>query len=163
MFRKMAFWLVLLSCWTAVTTLQAQCDTKERTYNEGVHAYFAGDYQVTQMAMDRVIDAKTIDPRPYFFRGLALWNLQKVKEARADFARGAELEMASTNRFFDISRALLRVQGKSRLAIEKERRHARQVARELKQKKNQIFYESTRLEESRVLRKNLNFQPAGIH
>ena len=89
-----------------------------------IHAYHRGDYESCRRQMDAVIAAGGIDPRAYYFRGLALMQLGRDDEARADMAEGARLE-ATTTAIALTSRSLQRVQGSERLLLERYRSEAR--------------------------------------
>ncbi|NDC52887.1 MAG: hypothetical protein EBZ74_01020 [Planctomycetia bacterium] len=99
-------------------------------YGHGVHAFNEGDYQRSFDELSRVIEAGDLDPRAYYFRGLALLRLGRGDEAEADFHTGADLE--TTGRVGPssraISRALERVQGPDRLKLERQRGLARVAA-----------------------------------
>jgi TfoX/Sxy family transcriptional regulator of competence genes len=161
MFRQVVLLVVLLLCTASGGQLLASStEVKDRLYNEGVHAYFTGDYALCAAKMEKVIGPKLINPLPLYFRGLAQLQLKKTDKAGADFARAAKLEMAPTNKFYDVSRALLRVQGKSRAIVEQARQKARKLAKSECKKATSQFFEATRCEEGRVLRKNLDLKPA---
>ncbi len=100
-------------------------------YGEGVHRYFAGDsFQADQM-FSRVIESGVQDPLVYYFRGL-------VREYQGDggdvdFEEGARLEAAGKRSLGlrnGVGDALARIQGHTRIKIEKARRDAR-IAAEL--------------------------------
>jgi hypothetical protein len=91
-------------------------------YGEGVHRYFARDYQGADELLSRAIEAGSQDPRAHYFRGLA-------REAyggggEIDFEEGARLE-ASGRSGPMIGFSLARVQGIARNKLEKARRDAR--------------------------------------
>jgi hypothetical protein len=91
-------------------------------YGEGVHRYFARDYQGADELLSRAIEAGSQDPRAHYFRGLA-------REAyggggEIDFEEGARLE-ASGRSGPMIGFSLSRVQGMARIKLEKARRNAR--------------------------------------
>ena len=96
-------------------------------YGTGVHAYFDGDFQCSFDELSRVVDAGSNDPRVYYFRGLAALKLGRTDEAEADFQQGANLEAEGRGGVGGraISRALERVQGCDRLALEQFRGRAR--------------------------------------
>jgi hypothetical protein len=94
-------------------------------YGRGVHAYFSGQSRAAYQYFTAAIDAGSQDPRAYYFRGLAYQRLGRPAEAQADFRTGAELEHQDVGGVFGVDRALERVQGPSRLAIERQRAVAR--------------------------------------
>src|ERR1700752_215546 len=96
-----------------------------RLYNEGVYAYAAGKYEKAHEFFSAAVAGKTSDPRVYYFRGLAYWQLGRPAEAKQDFADGARLEAVSAGSTSGINLALAGVQGKPRLAIEAARLNVR--------------------------------------
>jgi tetratricopeptide (TPR) repeat protein len=97
-------------------------------YGSGVHAYFAKDYKEAHDLLTTAIGNKTQDPRVYYFRGLAQFQLGRPDEAKADFKTGADLEATASDDLFNIDRALERCQGKARLLIQDARQEARAAA-----------------------------------
>ncbi len=97
-------------------------------YGSGVHAYFAKDYKEAYDLLTTAIGNKSQDPRVYYFRGLAQFQLGRPDEAKADFKTGADLEATASDDLFNIDRALERVQGKARLLIQDARQEARAAA-----------------------------------
>jgi len=91
---------------------------------DGMHAYFAGDYDRSYDALTNAIEAGTDDPRGYYFRGLAALRLGRTSEAEADFTTGADRELA-TGSMRRVSQSLERVQGHDRLTLERFRSRAR--------------------------------------
>lgn len=96
-------------------------------YGQGVHAYFAGDYQRSYDDLSQAIAAGTQDPRAYYFRGLAALRMGRLDEAEADFSSGADREMTQSGDW-RVGRSLERVQGGDRLRLERHRTRARIVA-----------------------------------
>lgn len=97
-------------------------------YGRGVHAYFSGQPRYAYDLLTASISAGSRDPRAFYFRGLAYQRLGRPSEAQADFRAGAELEHQDVGGVFGVDRALERVQGPSRLAIERHRAVARVAA-----------------------------------
>lgn len=93
-------------------------------YGDGVHAYFAGDYDRAYEDLTQAIEAGTVDPRAYYFRGLAALRQGRSDEAEADFTTGAERESAGIGAW-PVSRSLERIQGPDRLRLERHRVRAR--------------------------------------
>lgn len=96
-------------------------------YGNGVHAYYAGDYQRSYDELSTGIDGGTQDPRAFYFRGLAALRLGRLDEADADFALGATAEAAGRGGWA-VGRSLERIQGEPRLQLEKHRVRARMAA-----------------------------------
>jgi hypothetical protein len=98
-------------------------------YGEGVHRYFAGDsFQADQM-LSRVIESGVEDPLVYYFRGLA----RELQGGGGDFdfEEGARIEAAGKRSLglrSGVGDALARIQGHTRVKIEKARRDARVAA-----------------------------------
>ncbi len=97
----------------------------KQLYGGGVHAYFAKEYKEAHELLSTAVAGKTEDPRVYYFRGLAQWQLGQPDEAKADFTTGADLEATAADDLYSIDKALERIQGKARLLIETARVTAR--------------------------------------
>jgi Flp pilus assembly protein TadD len=97
-------------------------------YSLGRAAYFAGDLAKAQKVLDEVVKQGSTDPRAYYFRGLSLHGLGRIDEAKADFTQAVTLELNPNSRI-DVSRALERVQGPARRALESHREEKLEVAR----------------------------------
>jgi hypothetical protein len=94
-------------------------------FGRGAHAYFSGQPRLAYEYLNAAINAGTRDPRPYYFRGLAYQQMGRPAEAKADFQLGAALEHEDVGGLFYVDRSLERVQGASRLTIERYRAAAR--------------------------------------
>ncbi len=132
--------------------LVAQEAVLGQEYGNGVHAYFAGDYTKAHEQLTAAIAGGSQDPRAFYFRGLAYLNLGRPTEAAADFRKGAELESKDVNKFYDVGKALERVQGAGRLELENYRVAARAAAYEQAERLRKARYEALQREESRVVR-----------
>lgn len=93
-------------------------------YGDGVHAYFAGDYERAYEDLTQAIEAGTTDPRAFYFRGLAALRQGRTDEAEADFTVGADRESAGLGAW-PVGRSLERIQGADRLRLERHRIRAR--------------------------------------
>ena len=93
-------------------------------YGDGVHSFYAGDFQQSHSYLSQVIDLGTDDPRVYYFRGLSALQLGKRNAADADFKKGAGFE-AERGNMRAVSRAIERIQGPDRLLLEQCRATAR--------------------------------------
>ena len=140
--------------WTASS--QAQDAVLGQLYGKGVHAYFSCDYVKAYERLNAVISAGSRDPRAYYFRGLAYLNLGRTPEAEMDFGKGAELESKDINKFYDVGRALERVQGSKRQLLESYRVQARMAAFEESERLRKVRYEAIKREEARVLRQQVD-------
>ncbi len=132
-------------------SLQAEDTVLQRMFGNGVHAYFSGDYVKAHEHLTSAIDGGTADPRCYYYRGLAYIRLGREPEARIDFAKGARLETRDLDGFYNVSRSLERIQGRTRLLLEQNRSKARMAALKQAAAVHRARYQATREEESRVL------------
>jgi len=95
-------------------------------YGDGVHAFFAGDFDRAYEDLSQAIEAGTTDPRAYYFRGLAALRQGRRDEAEADFTEGATRESSGLGAW-PVARSLERIQGPDRLRLERHRTRARVV------------------------------------
>ena len=93
-------------------------------YGDGVHSYYAGNFQQSYDFLSRVITFGTDDPSVYYFRGLSALRLGNQNNAADDFEKGAGLE-AERGNSRSVSRALERIQGPIRMLLEESRTKAR--------------------------------------
>ncbi len=118
--------LILFSCLAvAEITFCQEDDVLSRIYGTGVHAYFRGDYRQAHARLTTAIESGNRDPRAYYFRGLAYQKLGRPEQANQDFAAAAAREVRDGNLADPVSRALMRVQGPTRLKLESYRTEAR--------------------------------------
>ncbi len=111
----------------ALSGMLAESVAATDNYSEGIHAYFANEYQTAHDRLSAAITGGMRDARCYFFRGLANYKLHRIEAAKTDFEAGARLEMAGLGTA--VGQALVRVQGPERLELERHRRRARLLAR----------------------------------
>lgn len=123
MTRNLLFAFALLL--SGGSSVWAQLVGSGELYGEGVHRYFARDYQGADELLSRAIESGSQDPRAYYFRGLSREMFGGGGET--DFDEGARLE-ASGRSGPMIGYSLARVQGMSRTKLEKARRNARVLA-----------------------------------
>jgi tetratricopeptide (TPR) repeat protein len=153
----MVRWLVLLvvgalaSLWTLSS--RAEEAVLGQLYGSGVHAYFSGDYLKAYQKLTAAINTGSRDPRVFYFRGLVYLHLGRSPEAQMDFQKGAELESKDVNKYYDVARALERVQGAERLELEAYRVRARVAALEEAERLRKARYEAIQREEARVLQR----------
>ncbi len=94
-------------------------------YGSGVHLYFSGRHQEAITALNSAIIEDSQDARAYYFRGLAQLASGNSYAADADFNQGAMIETAGAKKPSRlVSRSLERVQGETRMRLEKIRRNA---------------------------------------
>jgi hypothetical protein len=105
-------------------------DVFEEMYGAGVHAFFAGKLDLAQELFDEVINAGSQDPRVYYYRGLVQVASQcgMFEAGLGDFEQAAQLEVSGRTSA-NISKALTRIQGPTRIAIERLRMRARLAAK----------------------------------
>jgi hypothetical protein len=111
----------------SVTSLVRAQDPLDEMYGQAVHSFFRGDAQRAEELLTEVIDAGSFDPRAYYFRGLCQ-SMYGAEAGMSDFDRGAELEMEG-KKVVNVGKALERIQGPARMAIEKARSKARLASR----------------------------------
>ena len=121
-------------------------------YGSGVHAFFTGDNIAAHERLTAAIKGGSKDPRAFYFRGLVYLKLGRGPEAVMDFRHGAELESKDFNQFYNVGKALERVQGGARIELERYRVKARMAALEEAERIRKARYEAIRREEARVLR-----------
>jgi hypothetical protein len=143
----------------STASLFAQDAVLGQEYGAGVHAFFAGDYAGAYEHLAVAIQGGSKDPRAFYFRGLACLNLGRGPDAVIDFRKGADLESADVNRFYNVGKALERVQGSQRVELEKYRVAARMAAFEAAEKLRKERYEALQREQSRVVREQSEGAP----
>jgi len=150
MFRSLTLLAAALVSLSAAS-LHADDAVLGQMYGSGVHAYFSRDYLKAYEYLTSAIDGGSTDPRCYYFRGLTYVKLGREPEAGMDFAKGAESESRDVDAVYDVARSLGRVQGGTRLMIERYRVKARLAALKHAEEVRKARYEATRTEEKRVL------------
>ncbi|HET6881242.1 MAG TPA: tetratricopeptide repeat protein, partial [Pirellulales bacterium] len=83
-----------------------QNDVLNELYGNGVHAYNSGYYRQAYDDLTMAVRSGSQDPRVFYYRGLTYMQLGRPQEARADFRKGASLEMADADRFYPVSKSL---------------------------------------------------------
>ena len=140
--------------------LAAQDAVLSQMYGSGVHAFFSGDYGQAYEHLSTAVDGGTADPRCYYFRGLTFLQLGREEEAKLDFEQAAQLEAEDINKFYNVSRALERIQGSTRLAVERYRVKARMEGMQREEERRKERYGKIRAEEKRVLDVQAEAAPA---
>ncbi|RCS52836.1 hypothetical protein DTL42_08365 [Bremerella cremea] len=120
-------------------------------YGSGVHAYYRGDFAEAQKLLGTVVEEGTSDPRVYYFLGLADHKLGEEDQAKANFTKGAELEL-DRSQVYPVSKSLERVQGSERLLLEEYREKVRTAVYLQKKKEERALYEARKSAEEQVLR-----------
>ena len=159
MYRRVAILIVGgMLCLAAMPT-PGQEGIVTQLYGNGVHAYFAGQYEEAYEFFSSAIRAGTKDPRVYYFRGLTYWKLGRQEEATQDFAKGAELETADVNQLYPVGRALQRVQGNPRVLLEQYREEARLASWNRQRAVERARYEGLRQREQEILKEQAQAPP----
>ena len=140
MYQRICWTHILVLCLAASfvsCSVQAQDAILSQYYGNGVHEFHSGDFVKAFEYLSKPINAKTEDPRPYYYRGLALIKMGRPEQAAQDFKSGAEQELKDTTGRYRIDFALERCQGPSRLTLEKTRLDARLAALQRKARMTQ--------------------------
>jgi len=123
-------------------------------YGKAVHAFHSRHYEDASDLLSQAIKAGSVDPRCYYFRGVAQSKLGHADKAKSDFETGAQLEATNTTHDYNVGLSLQRVQGKVRLQLETIRFQARVAVRKAKKRKDAKRYE-------RLTRRRPLVKPAG--
>ena len=86
-FRKV---IILFSLFAALLPVRAQLNT-DRIMEIGRNALYFEDYVLSIQYFNRVVEAKPYLHEPYFFRGLAKYNLDDFKGAEEDLDKAIEM------------------------------------------------------------------------
>ena len=148
MFRLIICLLMLIN-----VTVKAQNTSNSQLYGQGVHAYNIGEYEAALNIFNSAVEQGTEDPRVFLFRGLVYHHQGKTKEALTDLKKGAELEAVDKRGFYPVAPALIRVQGKVRLQVERLRREARANLVQIEKARTAARYEEQKTNEAAALRK----------
>lgn len=125
------------------------------SYGAGVHSYFNGDYQAAYDALTAAIEAGSMDPRTYYYRGLASIKLGRSDdEIDGDFSEGSTRETMGRGGL-SVSRSLERVQGRDRMRLEKYRQRARVAAAQRDEAANRQRYVDVQERAPDVLRRRV--------
>jgi hypothetical protein len=133
-------------------TLAAQDAVLAQFYGNGVHQYFAGNYDRAAADLTTAINGGSKDPRAYYFRALTALRRGDSAGADSDLRAGASLESADVSQFYPVGKSLERVQGADRRAVERHRAIARAEAFQRRHDRDVLRYEQRRRAESQVLR-----------
>jgi hypothetical protein len=145
------FFVVFSLAWMA---LAANSQSQELAlldlYGQGVHAYFSGDTDTSLRNFNAAVAGGSRDPRVFYFRGLAYQRVGWESQAEADFRQGGMLEASDADRYYDVSRALERIQGSGRMALERYRAQGRVAAIRRAQEQQLLRYQQMRSAEPGV-------------
>jgi len=114
----------------AASTLQAEVNEKilADVYNQGLKAFYAGQYTQAHDTLSQAIEGGSKDPRTFYIRGVANLRLGRQAAAKADFEKGAAIEGKDFDLFYNASTALERIQGPERRLLESYRAAGRKNA-----------------------------------
>jgi tetratricopeptide (TPR) repeat protein len=114
----------------AASPARAEVNEKILTevYHQGLKSFYAGRYAEANETLSQAIDGGTKDPRPYYIRGIANLRLGRTANAQADFQAGAAIEGHDFDLFYNVSKALERIQGNERKMLESYRAAGRKNA-----------------------------------
>jgi hypothetical protein len=149
---KLTSTMVALAMVVAATGLRAEDGPIDKLYGEGVHAFFTGDLEAAQKHLDASIAAGNRDPRCYYYRGLALHRMGKADAAKADLQAGAALEAQSPDTTSLINRSIQRIQGTTRISLEKYRSDAQIAALAARKARDAQRYGAARASATEALR-----------
>ena len=116
--------VLILSVAPSSTEAADRSSSAAEMYSHGVHSYFSGNLNRADVYLYRAAELSPKDPRPYYFRALALLRLGRTWEADDLMRTGAAIEANSNASAYGIGEALQRVQGAHRLRLEQFRRTA---------------------------------------
>jgi tetratricopeptide (TPR) repeat protein len=145
-------WIVAVGATLTIgIPVSAQTDVLNELYGSAVHAYNSGQYRDAYDDLTMAMRSGSKDPRAYYYRGLTYLRLGRPQEGQSDFEKAASLEMADTDHFYQVSKALERVQGSARAQIERYRSKARLAAFQTRERQRFERYQRIRKNEPNVL------------
>ena len=134
---------VLLLTFALAHPAAAQDHVLGELYGSGVHAYFSGNYERALEFLTSAISQGSTDPRCFYFRGLTQMRMGFESVGKDDFRMGARFEAADPG-VLPVGRSLERIQGFTRLLLEKYRREARIQARQQRILRDRTRYQVPR-------------------
>ena len=148
---------VMVACVTLLCTSAGAAQVKgnrlNERYSQGLHAYYAGEWEAAHSAFSEVIKAGFQNPCCYYFRGMVSYQQGDKQSAQQDFQAGAAREANAIRQKFPISKALERVQGGARVMIERARLQARFAVVQKRLAREKQRYEALVRNEAKVVRK----------
>ena len=131
-------------------------EESEVLYGKGVHAFFDRNYAEAIKILSEVEELDSVDPRPYYFLGLAYLRQEKTGRADHYFERAAQLEYGGrAMRDYAVSESLRRIQGEERQRIETIRATERANAGQREQRLLEIRYGKENAAGREVLRQTV--------
>ena len=148
---------VMVACVTLLCTsagaAQVKANQLNERYSQGLHAYYAGQWEAAHGAFSEVIEAGFQNPCCYYFRGMVSYQQGDKQSAQQDFHAGAAREANAIRQKFPISKSLERVQGEARVMIERARLQARLTVLQKRLAREKQRYEDLVRNEAKVVRK----------
>jgi hypothetical protein len=142
--RRCTLCAIVLATIGAAPRARADDAALESIYGSGAEAYFTGDYVRAFNLLNAAVQAGSHDPRVFYFRGLAETFLGRAPDAQRDFQQGAQLESSEAASVVDVGRSLERVQGPTRLLLERYRAAARLAAVAERERQRVLRYGNVR-------------------
>lgn len=125
----------------------------ENLYDRAVHDFFDQEYEAVKLLLEKVEEMGSVDPRPYYFLGLAHLRTNNAEKAKSYFEKAAGLEWEERGaREYNVSEALRRIQGAERGVIENSRAAAKVRWQNKEFKRREAVYGETKDREKAVLR-----------
>jgi tetratricopeptide (TPR) repeat protein len=149
---KLTTTIMTLAMVVAAANVRAEDGPVDKLYGEGVHAFFSGDLEAAAKHLDASIAAGNRDPRCYYYRGLALSRMGQADAAKADLQMGAALEAQSPDTTSLINRSIQRIQGLTRISLEKYRTDAQLAALAARKARDAQRYGAARASATEALR-----------
>jgi len=118
--------LIMLLTGSGMTFAQSN-PSPDQLYSLGVNAFNSQRYSEAINWFNQLENLETQDPRAFFFRGLSYSRMGNTSLAKADYETAARMEWTVTGRSFSVPKALERIQGRERTAIEQYRQTAKRV------------------------------------
>ena len=148
---------VMVACVTLLCTsagaAQVKANQLNERYSQGLHAYYAGQWEAAHDAFSEVIKAGFQNPCCHYFRGMVSYQQGDKQSAQQDFHAGAAREANAIRQKFPISKSLERVQGEARVMIERARLQARLTVLQKRLAREKQRYEDLVRNEAKVVRK----------
>lgn len=124
-------------------------------YSQGMFQFYDGHLAEAETSFSAASKADPSDPRPYFLKGLCQLRQGNEAGSKDSFQKGSYLENTAKGRLYNVSRALSRVQGHERTAIEDIRRAGRLAWRKLEEQKQvRTFGETVERQKANIAAEN---------
>ena len=124
--RGFVLLMIMLLAGSGIVFAQSKSDA-EQLYSAGVQAFNAQRNAEAIGCFNKIEGLGTQDPRAFYFRGLSHSRLGNAAAATADYETAARMELTVAGRSYSVPKALERIQGRERTAIELYRRAAKRA------------------------------------